>query len=78
MVRTLSATLLALAILVCHALHLFGSPPRRDLYGDPLPEGVRVRMGTIRLRHADAQAIFSADGRLRGGCSTVLKDARTR
>jgi RNA polymerase sigma factor (sigma-70 family) len=38
--------------------------PPLDLYGDPLPDGVLVRMGTMRLRHAGAaQAVFAADGK---------------
>jgi RNA polymerase sigma factor (sigma-70 family) len=37
---------------------------RTDLYGDPLPPGALVRMGTIRLRHSgNAAAAFSADGK---------------
>ena len=38
--------------------------PRLDLYGDPLPEGVLVRMGTERLRHPHAlRFVFAADGK---------------
>jgi WD40 repeat protein len=36
---------------------------RLDYYGDPLPPGVLVRMGTVRLRHFGATAVFSADGK---------------
>jgi RNA polymerase sigma factor (sigma-70 family) len=40
------------------------APPRLDLYGDPLPEGVLARMGTKRLRHGYAtQLVFAADGK---------------
>jgi WD40 repeat protein len=63
MIRTLYPAILALAALSCHPMHLLGAPPpRTDVYGDPLPEGVHVRMGTIQLRHAHATATFSADG----------------
>jgi WD40 repeat protein len=34
-----------------------------DTYGDPLPQGVVRRMGTVRLRHPDAAIEFSRDGK---------------
>lgn len=68
MIRTPSAAMLTLAVLLCHPLHILSAPPRTDVYGDPLPEGVRVRMGTIRLRHEDAHVTFSADGRTLISC----------
>jgi WD40 repeat protein len=38
-------------------------PARTDAFGDPLPDGVFYRVGTVRLRHEHtASLIFSADG----------------
>jgi WD40 repeat protein len=68
MIRTPFALPLTIVLLACPSLHLFGSPPRTDVYGDPLPEGVRLRMGTIQLRHAYAHVTFSADGRTLLSC----------
>jgi WD40 repeat protein len=37
--------------------------PRVDSFGDPLPDGVFYRLGTMRLRHQETRTlIFSADG----------------
>jgi WD40 repeat protein len=48
---------------------LFGSaPPRTDVYGDPLPDGARVRMGTLKLRHENADVTFAADGKTLISC----------
>jgi RNA polymerase sigma factor (sigma-70 family) len=38
-------------------------PARTDYYGDPLPEGVLARLGTVQLRHQNAHITFSADGK---------------
>ena len=37
--------------------------PRTDLYGDPLPEGALMRLGTVQLRAAGATLAWSADGK---------------
>jgi RNA polymerase sigma factor (sigma-70 family) len=39
-------------------------PIRSDLYGDPLPPGALVRLGTTRLRHGEYACVtFAADGK---------------
>jgi WD40 repeat protein len=36
---------------------------KKDYYGDPLPPGVLARMGTVQLRHFQADFVFSPDGK---------------
>jgi RNA polymerase sigma factor (sigma-70 family) len=37
--------------------------PKTDLFGDPLPPGALVRMGTVRLREPYPQVAFAPDGK---------------
>jgi WD40 repeat protein len=53
---------------------------RIDLYGDPLPEGARARLGTCRLRQTVLDMDFSPDGNVlatSGTGSALLWDGRT-
>jgi WD40 repeat protein len=48
--------------------------PKTDLYGDPLPPGAILRMGSTRLKHSQAALAFSKDGKLlisAGQCGDV-------
>ncbi|HEY7425513.1 MAG TPA: sigma-70 family RNA polymerase sigma factor [Gemmataceae bacterium] len=54
---------------------------RVDLYGDPLPEGAEMRLGTIQRRAVGAQIAATPDGRsivsVRGGKYVAIWDAAT-
>lgn len=52
------------------AVHGEEAKPHTDLYGDPLPPGAVARLGTIRLRHANADVVFSKDGKRLISCDS--------
>jgi RNA polymerase sigma factor (sigma-70 family) len=56
-------------------------PARTDRHGDPLPDGVLARLGTVRLRAGGARLALSADGKtivaVTGGPQIKFWDAET-
>ena len=44
-----------------------GQSPRKDAFGDPLPPGALMRLGTVRLRGSCGVPHFSADAKRVGG-----------
>ena len=45
-------------------------PVRTDHYGDPLPPGVRFRLGTLRLHHSANAFAWLPDGRTLASAGT--------
>src|SRR5947209_20296476 len=64
--RPLASLLLTLCAVPVLATAAQGQAPRLDRYGDPLPEGAVVRLGTERFQgnHSVSSVVFSPDGRL--------------
>src|SRR5947208_17092328 len=54
---------LALASAATAVLAQPESAPRTDRFGDPLPAGALMRLGTIRLRARASAVAFTADGK---------------
>jgi WD40 repeat protein len=59
----LRALLVWLALVVATAGAYGADKAHTDLYGDPLPEGAVLRLGSTRLRSSATQMLFTPDGR---------------
>jgi hypothetical protein len=59
-VMNLARFLIALLLFVTSA---FAGEPKRDRFGDPLPEGAVARLGTINAHPGVRSIAFSADGK---------------
>lgn len=66
------AVMLALGVLACGASRIdhrlwadaeLNKQTRKDYYGDPLPPGALVRMGSMQMRHEGARIAFAPDSK---------------
>ncbi|MGH7171534.1 MAG: WD40 repeat domain-containing protein, partial [Gemmataceae bacterium] len=55
-----------LPFVLLYVASVVGAEPKRDRFGDPLPEGAIARLGDLRLRHHTSVAggDFSPDGKI--------------
>src|SRR5262249_16241738 len=79
-VRMTATRLLAACLLLAltHAHFIRAEPPSAstDQYGDPLPEGAIVRLGTMRFRHSGVRSVFWSedDRRLISTSASISKE----
>lgn len=59
----LSKSRMALVFWLVVGVGAVQSQPRTDLYGDPLPPGALMRLGSVRLRRLGSTIAYSADGK---------------